>query len=44
LTTNHKKVRESITRKKLAFEIAKLVERYIESIKVRAVFAFVVRF
>ena len=34
LTTNNKSGRESITKKKLALEVAKLVGRYIEAIKV----------
>lgn len=43
LTTNPKRKtpRESITRRKLAFEVAKLVKRSIMSIKVRATFIFV---
>lgn len=32
-TTNHRTIRESITKKKLALEVAKFVKRYIETIK-----------
>jgi hypothetical protein len=38
MTTNHKRVREHITKKKLAFEIAKLVGGCIERIRVRVAF------
>ena len=34
MTTNHKREREPITKEKLVLEIAKLVERHIEAIKV----------
>ena len=39
MTKNNKKDRQSITKKKLAFEVAKLVEDYIEEIRVRVAFA-----
>jgi len=42
LTANHKIVRESITKKKLAREVAKLVERHIETIRVRLAFTLIV--
>ena len=38
-TTNHKMIREPITRKKLACEVAKLVRKNVEVIKVRVAFA-----
>ena len=38
LTTNHKRNREHITRKKLAFEVAKLVRDHIEGIRVCVAF------
>lgn len=41
MTTNNKNPRESITKWKLAYEIAKLVWRYEEIIKVNAVFPFI---
>ena len=44
MTTNHKNPPEAITKKKLAFEVAKFVKRYIKNIKVRATFAFVLSF
>jgi len=39
LTKNHKKDRQPITKKKLALEVAKLVEDYIEEIRVRVAFS-----
>ena len=44
LSTNHKSPREAITKEKLAFEVAKLVKRCIQDIKVRAAFVFVLSF
>ena len=43
LTTNNKSVRESITKKKLAFEVAKLVSRHVVAIRVGETFAFIDR-
>ena len=44
LTTNHKTVRESITKKKLAREVGKLVESHIETIRVSLALALIVWF
>ena len=44
LTTNNKTPREAITKEKLALEVAKLVNRCIEDIKVRTTFVFFLLF
>ena len=43
LTTNNKSIREPITKKKLAFEVAKLVERNVRAIRVGEIFTFINR-
>lgn len=41
LTTNNKSVRERITKKKLAFEVAKFVWNHFESVKVNTAFTLI---
>jgi len=40
LTTNHKNPRGAITKDKLAFEVAKIVKRRVNDIKVRVTLVF----